>query len=285
MNAIIGLITVFGCVIGGFTMHGGPLGVLIQPNKLVIIGGAAVGSVLISAPGSSRAALIHAFKSGFKDNSPKKQDFLDLLTLLYELFQLMRREGTLAVESHVSSGAESPLFSKYPSVQSRHHAFDMLLDGLKQMVDGLPPHELDRLFDLDMETHHEEEHVPVSLIRAMGDSLPGLGIVAAVLGIVITMGHMSEGPEAIGNSVAAALVGTFLGILLCYGFVSPLATNIELQGQAESRYLNCIRGALVAAARGTNPYVAVDYGRRAIFSPERPTFQELETAFNALKGK
>lgn len=266
-------------------MHGGHLGVLIQPNELVIIGGAAVGSVIISAPGSARAALIASFKSGFKDTTPKKQDYLDLLSLLFELFQLMRREGTLAVENHVSSGGDTPLFNKYPSVKSRHHAFDMLLDGLKQMVDGLPPHELDRLFDLDLETHHDEEHVPISLIQAMGDSLPGLGIVAAVLGIVTTMGHMSEGPEAIGQSVAAALVGTFLGILLCYGFIGPLAKNIELQGAAETRYLNCIRGALIAASRGTNPYVAIDYGRRAIFHPERPTFVELEAAFAALKGK
>lgn len=283
--AIPGLVIVLLSVLGGFAFEGGHLGVLIQPAELIIIGGAAIGSVIISAPGSSRAAIGAALKVGFGNHSPTKQDYIDLLSLLFEIFQLMRREGTLAVEDHVTAQGETPMFQKYPSVKKRHHAFDMLMDGLKQMVDGLPPHELDQLFDIDLETHHSEEHLPVNLIRTAGDSLPGLGIVAAVLGIVITMGHMQEGPEAIGHSVAAALVGTFLGILLCYGFIGPLAQNIELQGAAETRYLNCIRGALVAAARGTNPYVAIDYGRRSIYHAERPTMAELEAAFQALKGK
>ncbi len=285
MNSIIGLIVVVVAVLGGFALEGGHMAVLIQPAELVIIGGAALGSVIVSAPGSSMKAIRSAFARGFKDSSPTKQHYIDLFSLLFELFQLMRREGTLAVENHVTSGGDTPLFQKYPSIKAKHHAFDMLLDGLKQMVDGLPPHELDRLFDLELETHHEEDHVPVNLIRVAGDSLPGLGIVAAVLGIVITMGHIDGGPEAIGHSVAAALVGTFLGILLCYGFVGPLATNIELQGQADSRYLNAIRGALVAAARGSSPYVAIDYGRRAVYHAERPTMVELEAVFQNLKGK
>ena len=283
--AAVGLLIVLISVLGGFALEGGNLGVLIQPAELVIIGGAAVGSVVISAPGSSRSAIGHAFKHGFGNHTPTKQDYIDLFSLLFELFQLMRREGTLAVEDHVTAQGETPLFQKYPGVKAKKQGFEMLLDGLKQMVDGLPPQELDQLFEIELETHHAEEHEPVNLIRTAGDSLPGLGIVAAVLGIVITMGHMSDGPEAIGHSVGAALVGTFLGILLCYGFIGPLATNIELQGAAETRYLNCIRGALVAAARGRNPYVAIDVGRRSLYKAERPTMAELEAAFTALKGK
>src|SRR3954447_24673022 len=266
-------------------MGGGPFAVLIQPNELIVIGGAAIGSVLSSAPGKARGRLLGALKRSFKDSSPTKQDYLDLLKLLYELFGIMRREGILALENHVNERDKSALFAKYPSVVKRHHSMDFLVEGLKQLVDGCPASDLAQLFDAELETHHEEQHAPVALLRGTGDALPGLGIVAAVLGIVITMAHLDGGPEEIGHHVGAALVGTFLGILLCYGMVGPMATSVEIQVAAEGRYMLCVKEAVVAAARGVNPAIAIEFARRAIFSDERPTSAELDKAFAELKGK
>jgi chemotaxis protein MotA len=281
--SIIGIAVVLISVLGGFGMAGGPFPVLIQPNELIIIGGAALGSMLISAPGKARSRLVASVKRAFKDSTPSKQDYLELLKLLYELFGIMRREGILALENHVNEREKSPLFQKYPSIVKRHHALDFLVEGLKQLVDGCPASDLLQLFDAELETHHEEQHAPVALLRTTGDALPGLGIVAAVLGIVITMAHLDGGPEEIGHHVAAALVGTFLGILLCYGFVAPLAANVEAQDAAEHRFLACIKEALLAAARGTTPVLSIEFGRRAIFSDERPSTEELEKAFAEIK--
>src|SRR5689334_111632 len=264
-------------------MAGGPFAVLIQPNELVIIGGAALGAVLSSAPGKARARLWAAVKRGFKESTPTKVEYLDLLKLLYELFGIMRREGILALENHVNERDKSALFAKYPSVTKRHHGFDFLVEGLKQLVDGCPASDLAQLFDAEIETHHAEQQAPVALLRGTGDALPGLGIVAAVLGIVITMAHLDGGPEEIGHHVGAALVGTFLGILLCYGVVGPVANNVESQDAAEGRYLGCIKEALLAAARGTTPALSIEFGRRAIFSDERPSIEELEKAYQELK--
>ena len=283
MSSLVGIVIVLAAVLGGFAMGGGPFAVLIQPNELIVIGGAAIGSVLSSAPGKARARLIGALKRGFKDSSPTKQDYLDLLKLLYELFGIMRREGILALENHVNERDKSALFAKYPSVVKRHHSMDFLVEGLKQLVDGCPASDLAQLFDAELETHHEEQHAPVALLRGTGDALPGLGIVAAVLGIVITMAHLDGGPEEIGHHVGAALVGTFLGILLCYGVVGPIANNVEVQDAAEGRYLGCIKEALLAAARGTTPALSIEFGRRAIFTDERPSIEELEKAFQELK--
>ncbi len=266
-------------------MAGGPLGVLIQPNELLVIGGAAAGSLVISAPGRVMKRVTAAFKRGFSNSAPTKQDYLDLLKLLYQILALIRREGVLALESHVSERATSTIFKAYPTVTKRHHAMDFLVDGLKQLVDGCSAEELAMLFDAELETHHDEEHQPIGLIRTTGDALPGMGIVAAVLGIVITMAHLNGGPEEIGHHVAAALVGTFLGILLCYGVVGPVANSIEMQSAAESRYMQCIKEAVVAAARGVNPAIAIEFARRAIFSDERPTGAELDQAFAELKGR
>jgi chemotaxis protein MotA len=281
----IGLLVVFAAVIGGFLMAGGPLAVLWQPNELIVIGGAAVGSLVISAPGRAMKRVTAAFKKGFSDHSPVKKDYLDLLKMLYQILALIRREGVLALESHISERGSSTIFTAYPSVVKRHHAMDFLVDGLKQLVDGCSAEELAMLFDAELDTHHDEEHQPIGLIRNTSDALPGMGIVAAVLGIVITMAHLDGGPEEIGHHVAAALVGTFLGILLCYGVVGPIANSIEAQSAAEGRYMHCVKEAVVAAARGVNPAIAIEFARRAIFSDERPTSAELEQAFNELKGK
>jgi chemotaxis protein MotA len=284
LSTIIGLVVVIGSVLGGFAMAGGPFPVLLQPNELVVIVGAALGSLLISAPGKVISRVLASFKHGFKVEGVTKQDYMDLLKLLYQLFQIVRREGLLALESHVNDIKGSPLFSKYPSVMHRHHAMQFLAEGLKQMVDGCTVEELAQMFDAELETHHEEEQEPIGLIRTTGDALPGLGIVAAVLGIIVTMAHLDAGPEVIGHHVAAALVGTFLGILLCYGVIGPIATSVEIQGHANTRYLNVIKNGLIAAARGANPAIAIELARRAIFSDERPSAEELDKEFQSLRN-
>lgn len=284
MSTIIGLVIVFGGVLGGFAMADGPFAVLWQPNELVVIGGSAFGALMISSPGKVMGRVKHAFGMGFKISVPKKEDYVDLLKLLFQLFSLIRREGVLALESHLAQPGSSAIFSKYPGVVARHHAMTFLTDGLKQLVDGCSPEELLLLFDADMETMHEEEHQPINLIRGTGDALPGLGIVAAVLGIIITMGHLDAGPEVIGHHVGAALVGTFLGILMCYGVLGPIATSVEQQALANTKFVQCIKDGMLAAARGSAPGIAVEFSRRAIFSDERPSIQELEQALQSAKG-
>jgi chemotaxis protein MotA len=284
MPTIIGLVMVFGLVAAGFAMADGPFGVLWQPNELVVIFGSAAGSLVISAPGKVLGRVKHAFGMGFKITVPKKDDYLDLLKLLYQVFTIVRREGVLALESHISQPEQSSIFKNYPSVMNRHHPMIFLVDSLKQLVDGCTPDELSMLLDADMETLHEEEHQPINLIRGVGDALPGLGIVAAVLGIIITMGHLDAGPEVIGHHVGAALVGTFLGILMCYGVLGPISTSIEMQTLAHTKYMQCIKDGVLAAARGAAPNLAVEFSRRAIFSDERPSSADLDSAIKSLKG-
>jgi chemotaxis protein MotA len=284
MSTIIGLVVVIGSVLGGFAMAHGPFPVLVQPNEFVVIGGAAFGALIISAPGKVMSRVKHSFGLGFKISVPAKADYLDLLKALYQIFSIMRRDGVLALEGHLADPAQSSILKNYPSLLGRHHAMVFLLDALKQLVDGCTPEELMMLLDADVETMHEEEHQPIGLIRATSDALPGLGIVAAVLGIIITMGHLDGGPEVIGHHVGAALVGTFIGILLCYGVLSPIATSIEMQAGANGKYIQCIKDGVLAAARGAAPAIAVEFSRRSIFNDERPSFQELDAAIQSLKG-
>lgn len=265
-------------------MAGGPFGVLIQPNELVVIGGAALGTLIISAPGKVISRVITGLKKGLLPHAPGKADYLELLKCLYAIFQVIRREGVLALEQHLSDPNKSSIFQKYPGVLKQHHGIVFLVDGLRQLVDGASAEDLALLFDADLETQHAEEHQPIALIKTTGDALPGLGIVAAVLGIVITMAHLDGGPEEIGHHVAAALVGTFIGILACYGVVAPIATSAEMSGQAEHRYVACIKDALLAAARGSTPELSVEFARRSIFTDERPTTKDLEEAFKSVKA-
>lgn len=284
MTTIVGLLVVFGAVLGGYAMAGGPFGVLVQPSEMVVIVGAVVGTLVISAPGKSGSRMIGALKKGFTGKAPSRADYTELLKCLYSVFQVIRRDGVLALEQHLSDPPKSSIFSKYPGVIKDHHTVDFLVDSLRQLVDGCSPEDLLLLFDSDLETMHEEEHQPVTLIRTAGDALPGLGIVAAVLGIVITMSHLDGGPEEIGHHVAAALVGTFLGILLCYGVIGPIATSIETTGVAHHRYLICIKDGVLAAARGSTPELAIEFARRAIYTDERPSSKDMEAAFKALKS-
>jgi chemotaxis protein MotA len=265
-------------------MAGGPFIVLVQPSEFVVIAGAAAGALIVSAPGKVGRRVLAAFRKGFQTASPTRVDYIDLLKLLYQVFQLVRREGVLALESHVMDVQQSDLFKKYPSVLKRHEALVFLSEGLRQMVDGCTVDELTQMFDAELDTVADEENQPIALIRSTGDALPGLGIVAAVLGIILTMGQLNGTPEEIGKHVAAALVGTFLGILLCYGVLGPIATSVEMQAQANTRYMTVIKNGLLAAARGANPAIAIELARRAIFSDERPTGSELEKAFSELRS-
>jgi chemotaxis protein MotA len=285
MFTIIGLVIVFAAVLGGFGMAGGPFHVLIQPAELVVIGGAAVGTLFASAPGKMRGRLFGTIVKAFKSTTPGKDDYLELLKLQYELYSFMRKNGAVALDEHVTNVEKSSIFSKYPSFLGRHHAVEFFRDALKQIVNGTASaEELDVLLDNELDTHHEEGAIPVALLQKVADSLPGLGIVAAVLGIVITMGHLDGGPEEIGHHVAAALIGTFLGILLCYGLFHPIASNAELQEISSGKYLRCIKEGVIASLKGAAPIVAVEFARKAIFSDERPSSDETDAACRAVKA-
>ncbi|MFN8601898.1 MAG: flagellar motor stator protein MotA [Candidatus Binatia bacterium] len=285
MFTIVGLIIVFASVMGGFAMAGGNFAILIQPNELVVIGGAALGALIVSAPGKVRSQVMGAFKTAFTGKMPTNQDYLDLLKLQYEVFSFIRKNGAVALDEHVNDMEKSSIFSKYPSFLHNHHAMEFFRDALKQIVNGTAsPEELDLLLDNELDTHHEEAHVPIGLIRTTGDALPGLGIVAAVLGIIITMGHLDGGPEVIGHHVAAALVGTFLGILLSYGLLAPIATTVEVQTNVSTRYLRCIKEGVIASLRGAAPIVAIEFARKAIFSATRPTADETDAACKEVKA-
>ena len=282
MFSIIGIVVVFGAVLGGFSMAGGPMAVLIQPNELVVIGGAALGTLIIAAPGKMRGRLLTVIKKAFAGGLPGKSDYLELLKMQFEVMTFIRKNGAIALETHLTKIEESELFKKYPGFLGRHHAVEFYGDALRQVVNGTGAEDLAQLLDAELETHHEESHLPIALLKTTGDALPGLGIVAAVLGIVITMGHLDGGAEEIGHHVAAALVGTFLGILMCYGVIQPLAGNAETQETHQLRYLAVIKSAVIASARGVAPPTAVEFGRKMIFSDERPSFQELDKALQGV---
>jgi chemotaxis protein MotA len=285
MFTFIGLAIVFAAVLGGFSMGGGPMHVLVQPAELLVIGGAAVGTLVAAAPGKMRGRLFGTITKAFTGALPTRDDYLELLKLQYEVFAFMRKNGAVALDEHVNDMEKSSIFSKYPSFLKRHHAVDFFRDALRQIVNSTASaEELDVLLDSELDTHHEETNIPVALLQKTADSLPGLGIVAAVLGIVITMGHLDGGPEMIGHHVAAALVGTFLGILLCYGLFHPIASNAELQEIANGKYLRCIKEGVIAALKGSAPIVAVEFARKAIFSDERPSSDETDAACRALKS-
>ncbi len=285
MFSLLGLAVVALAVLGGFAMSGGRFHVLVQPNELVLIGGACLGTLIVSAVGNVRGQLVSVVWKAFGNSVPTREDYLDLLKLLYELFTFMRRNGAVALDEHVTDVEKSPIFRKYPSFLANERAVEFLTDALKQVVNGTASaEELDFMLEAELETHHEERTIPIGLLKSAGDALPGLGIVAAVLGIVTTMGRLDAGPEEIGHNVAAALVGTFLGILLSYGLVQPLATNAELQEVIGGRYLRCIKEGIVAALRGAAPVVALEFARKAIFAADRPSSEDTDLACKQVKA-
>jgi chemotaxis protein MotA len=283
MLVIVGSLIVLGSVAGGFMMHGGVLGALWQLNELIIIGGAAVGATVIGTPVSLIKAMLARF-GGFFKGSPSKDTYVDLLALQYQLYRLTQQSGVMALEAHVEEPEKSAIFSKFPTFLNNHHAVSFLTDSVRVIIlGGVTPHDLESLMDEDLEVHHHENLKPAQTLAKVADALPGLGIVAAVLGIVITMQAIGGPPEEIGHSVAAALVGTFLGILASYGFVQPMATNMEHQVEAEGRYLTCIKAGLLAVYKGFPPAIAVEFARRTLPEDVRPSFTETEQACKGQK--
>src|SRR5262249_28016186 len=241
MFAVIGIVVVFGCVLGGFLMEHGHVRVLIQPAELLIIGGAAAGTILIANPLHILKQMAGGLTGVFGSSKFTKQRYLDTLKMIYELLNKARREGLMALENDVEDPQKSAVFSKYPQFLKDHHILDYFCDTMRMAISGVEVFELDQLLDLDLEVHHHDATQPISSLSTTADSLPGLGIVAAVLGVVITMGALGGPPEQIGEKVAAALVGTFLGILLCYGLVGPIAANMAKLAEDERSYLYVLR--------------------------------------------
>jgi chemotaxis protein MotA len=278
MFAIIGIIVVIGCVVAGYLMEHGNLKVLIQPAELVTIGGAAIGTVLIANPLHILKQIAAGIAAVFSGSPFTKQAYLDSLKTLYELLNKARKDGLMALEGDVEEPDKSPILSKAPKVLKNHHARDFVCDSLRMAITGVDAFDLDQMLDLDLEVHHHQAGLPTAALSSMADSLPGLGIVAAVLGVVITMGALGGPPEEIGKKVAAALVGTFLGILLCYGFVGPLAANMVKISDDEHAYLYVLRVLMVSFLKGSAPIMAVEVARRAVPGHVRPSFKELEAA-------
>src|SRR6202041_4115206 len=279
MFVIIGIVVVFGCVVAGYLMEHGNLKVLVQPAELVIIGGAALGTLLIANPLHILKAIIGGVAGAFGGSKFGKNKYLETMKMMYELFSRARKEGLMALETDSDAPDKSPVFSKYPKFLKDHHALHFVCDTIRMAAGGgVEPFDVDQMMELDMDVHHHDAGQPISALSTMADSLPGLGIVAAVLGVVISMGALGGPPEEIGHKVAAALVGTFLGILLCYGFLGPMAANIKKQTNAESEYFLCLRMGLLAFMKGVPPILALEAARRAIPHHVRPTFQEMDKA-------
>ncbi|MBI5376136.1 MAG: flagellar motor stator protein MotA [Candidatus Schekmanbacteria bacterium] len=276
MIAIVGIVIVFGSILAGYLLEHGNVWVLLQPAELIIIGGAALGSLIITCPPSVLLDIVKKIPSVFKGASYNKTAYLELLNLLYDIFVKIRKEGVLHIEGDIEAPEKSELFKKYPNVISNHHALKFLCDNLRVYIVGVRSSDLEDMMDVELETHHNESAVAPSIVTKMADSLPGFGIVAAVLGVVITMGKMNESPEVIGESVAAALVGTFLGILLCYGLVGPIGSHLEHKANEDSKYIEVIKSSILAFAKDIPPQMAVEFGRRVLFSDSKPSFKELE---------
>lgn len=283
MFTIVGIFLVIGAVLGGFAMEGGPFLVLMQVAEFLIIGGSALGALLISTPAKTLKKIVEKVIGAFKGSGTSKTTYLDLLKLLFEVFQMSRKDGLIALESHIERPEESAIFSKYPQFLKKHEILSFMCDTFRLVIlGGVPAHDMESLMDVDIETHHHEGTRPGMILQKIGDSMPGLGIVAAVLGIIITMQAIGGPAEQVGHKVACALVGTFLGIFISYGFVQPMATNIDIANDDASKVFEAIKAALIAFAKGFNPIVCVEFARRAIVHDCRPTFQEME---DYVKGK
>jgi chemotaxis protein MotA len=279
MFSIIGILVVFGAVIGGYLMEKGNLAVLVQPAELVIIGGAAVGTVLIANPLHILKKIAGGITGVFTGSKYNKARYLETCKMLYDTFNRARRGGLVALESDVEDPAKSEIFSKYKAFLKDHHVRDFVCDTLRMATSGgVEPFDLDQMIENDMEVHHHGATAPITALSTMADSLPGLGIVAAVLGVVITMGALGGPPEEIGHKVAAALVGTFLGILLCYGLIGPISQNMAKAADEEHAYYQVLRVALIAFVKGLSPVLAIEMARRSIPAPARPSFLEVEGA-------
>ena len=286
MFIIIGLIIVFGCVIGGFLMINGPLGVLVQPSEFVVIGGAVIGATIAANPLKFLMQILSALPRALKGSPYNKAAYTEALRMQYDVFVNSKKGGLLSIEEDVNEPMSSSLFTKYPGFLANHHAVDYFCDAMKMLVNGAcTPEELEIMLESELETHHDEGAMVPALLSRASDALPGLGIVAAVLGIVVTMQHLDGPPEELGHHVGAALVGTFLGLLLSYGFLAPIAANLENLAHDEGKFFNCLKTGIVAFANGAAPATSVEFARKTIFSFDRPSSVELEPMLKEIRPR
>ncbi len=286
MLIIVGIIVVFASVIGGFLMINGPLGVLIQPSEFVVIGGAVIGATVAANPMKYLMQIMSALPIALKGSPYNKSVYLEVLQMQYDIYVNSKKGGLLSLEEDVNNPMSSSIFSKYPSFVANHHAVEFFCDAMKMLVNGAcSPEELEMMLESEVETHHEEANIVPALLQRASDALPGLGIVAAVLGIVVTMQHLDGTPEELGHHIGAALVGTFLGLLLSYGLLAPIAASIENLAADEGKYYNCIKTGLVAFAFGAAPATAVEFSRKTIFSFDRPSTAEIEPLLRDIKPR
>jgi chemotaxis protein MotA len=280
MIVIVGVIVVIGAVLGGFSMAGGHIGALIHPSEFVTIGGAALGGLIVSAPKKVLVDLVKGVIQSIKGSPFNKGAYEEGFKCMYDLLRLARRDGMLALEPHVSKPEESSIFAKYPKVLHNHHLLHFICGGMGPLIDAtVKPEQMADLFEAELKVMEAEHHAPMAALSKVADALPGFGIVAAVLGIVITMGHIDGPPSEIGHKVGAALVGTFLGILLSYGFAAPLATRMEFLAHAEGAYFRTIASIIVGFANNLPPKVAIEMARRSIATEFRPHRDELDEWF------
>lgn len=277
MGVIVGYGLTLFSVLGGFMLAGGHLGALFQPVELLIIFGAGVGAFAVANPPKTVRATIKALPTVLKGSRYTRALYMELMGLMYDILTKVRKEGLMSVEGDIDNPDSSPLFAKFPAIVADHHLIEFITDYLRLMVSGnLNPIEIENLMDNEIETHHQEGEIPVHALAKLGDAFPAFGIVAAVMGVVHTMQSVGIPPAELGKLIAAALVGTFLGILLSYGFVSPLAYVLEQKLAESSKVLQCVKVTLLASLNGYAPALAVEFGRKVLYSTERPTFLELE---------
>ena len=283
MNLILGIVVVFGCVLGGFAVHGGQLGALWQPSELLIIGGAAVGALIIANPFHVTKKVAAGIPALFKGSPYKKDHYLALFSVMYELLSIARKEGMMGLERVIEEPANGELFKKRPLILADHHAVEFIQDYLRLIISGdMDQYQLEALMDLEIETHHHSGEEPALALNSISDALPGFGIVAAVLGIVNTMGALGGPPEEIGIKVAAALVGTFLGILLAYGLLGPMSKAMERRAREETNFYTAIKTCIMGFLQGHPPQIAIEFGRKSTPAELRPSFKDLEAQ---LRGK
>lgn len=281
----LGFVIVVGCVIGSFLGAGGHIAALMQPLELLCILGAAIGAFVITNSGKTIKTTLGALPKCFKGATYTKERYVQLISLLFEILQKARKDGMMALEADVENPTASPVFTKYPEVLADTHLLDFIIDYLRMMSSGnLTVHEIQDLMDAELETHHAEAAVPSSALQAVADGLPAFGIVSAVMGVVHTMGSVGAAPAVLGEMIAGALVGTFLGILLAYGFVGPLAGLLLAKSKEESKPYECVKCVLLASLGGYAPSIAVEFGRKVLFTFDRPSFTELEEAVKATRG-
>ncbi|MBV8625157.1 MAG: flagellar motor stator protein MotA [Herbaspirillum sp.] len=286
MLVIIGYVVVMGSVFGGFVLSGGHVGALFQPLELLMIGGAAGGAFLVGNNTKAIKATLKALPTVLKGSTYTKALYMELMALLFEILTKSRKEGLMSIEGDIEEPESSPIFSKYPGVLADHHLIEFMTDYLRLMVSGnMDAFQIENLMDNEIETHHHEGEIPVHCIAKLGDGMPAFGIVAAVMGVVHTMESVGIPPSELGMLIAHALVGTFLGILLAYGFVGPLSSLLEQKLHESTKIYQCVKVTLLASLNGYAPALSIEFGRKVLFSTERPTFLELEEHVKQAKGK